>query len=197
MTDMRGMTPTDKIEPFLFQNNLYEGSSYFDLIVLGTKWYEGCYCLPDHSLAQIMDKWAENYEYVIVDSPAGVEHLNRKISKRVKDVYNILDATKKSFDNAKRSYKIMREVDIYFENYYLVAGNNFPPEMEEKARKQPFKYIGKIEPDETVRKFNIEGRSLLSLSSDSPAYKSIGQIMERAGYKREPPHLSDLLRTGD
>jgi len=111
MATMSGMTPTEKIEPFLWQESLYEGMSFYDFIGIGTKWIEGCYCLPDRSLGQIMEMWGTNYEYVIVDSPAGVEHLNRRITKKVKDVFNILDPSKKSFDNAVRSYKIMKEVD--------------------------------------------------------------------------------------
>jgi CO dehydrogenase maturation factor len=182
---MVGMSPTDKIEPFLFQETLYEGSSFFDFIGVGTKWIEGCYCLPDHSLGQIMEKWAKNYAYVLVDSPAGVEHLNRRITKRVKDVFNILDASKKSIDNAKRTYKIMKEVGIAFDNYYLVGGHTFSQRFEEDARKQPYTYLGRIEYDDLVRDFNIEGRTLLDLPEDSKAYESVKQIVAKAGYKRK------------
>jgi CO dehydrogenase maturation factor len=176
------MSATDKIEPYLFQETLYEGKSFFDFIGVGTKWIEGCYCLPDHSLGQIIERWARNYRYVIVDSPAGVEHLNRRITKSVKDVFNILDASKKSLDNAKRTYKIMKEVGIVFENYYLVGGYTFSSEFETEIKNQTFKYLGRIAPDDDVRKFNIEGRSLLELSSSSPSYNSVKSILTNAGY---------------
>jgi len=185
MSTMVGMSPTDKIEPFLFQETLYEGDGFFDFIGVGTKWIEGCYCLPDHSLGQIMEKWARNYAYVLVDSPAGVEHLNRRITKRVKDVFNILDASKKSIDNAKRTYRIMKEVGIIFDNYYLVGGHTFSQRFEEDARKQPYTYLGRIEYDDLVRDFNIEGRALLDLPEDSKAYESVRQILARGGYKRK------------
>ncbi len=182
MTTMVGMTPMDKIEPFLFQECLYEGRSFFDFIGVGTKWIEGCYCLPDRSMGQIMDMWAKNYEYVVVDSPAGVEHLNRRITKTVKDVFNILDPSKKSFDNAQRSYKIMREVGIQFDNYYLVGGYRFSEGLEKEAENQPFRFLGRIERDEQIEKFNMEGRSLLELPSSSPAYKSVSAILSKVGY---------------
>lgn len=182
MTQMTGMTPTEKIEPFLFENTLYEGSDFFDFLAIGTKWFEGCYCIPDHALGQIMEKWSANYKYVIVDSPAGVEHLNRRITKEVKDVFNILDPSKKSFDNAKRSHRIMEEVDIRYENYYLVGGYRFPKELEEMALNQPFKYLGNVAHDEQVMKCNFEGVSLLELPEDTPAYESVKKIMKRAGY---------------
>jgi CO dehydrogenase maturation factor len=182
MATMIGMTPTDKIEPFLWQESLFEGKGFYDFIGIGTKWIEGCYCLPDRSLGQIMDMWGANYEYVIVDSPAGVEHLNRRITKKVKDVFNILDPSKKSFDNAARSYKIMKEVDIDFENYYLVGGYRFPKRLEKEAVDQPFKFLGRIEADPDIMEYNIEGKSLLDLPESSPAYLSVKKIFEKVGY---------------
>jgi CO dehydrogenase maturation factor len=182
MTRMSGMTPTEKIEPFLFQESLYEGRSFYDFIGIGTKWIEGCYCLPDRSLGQIMDLWGANYEYVIVDSPAGVEHLNRRITKKVKDVFNILDPSKKSFDNAARSYKIMKEVDIDFENYYLIGGYRFPPGLEKEAENQPFPFLGRIESDPDIMEYNIQGKSLFDLPNTSPAYQSVKNILEKVGY---------------
>ncbi len=179
-----GMSPTEKIEPFLFQETLYEGDSFFDFIGVGTKWIEGCYCLPDHSLGQIIAQWSKNYKYVLVDSPAGVEHLNRKITKTVRDVFNVLDASKKSLENAARTYRIMREVGIAFDNYYLVGGYTFSPEFEEDARKQPYKYLGRIEPDDQIRRLNIEGKSLMELPPTSPSYSSVKTILANVGYRQ-------------
>ena len=182
MATMSGMTPTDKIEPFIWQESLYEGRSFYDFIGIGTKWIAGCYCMPDRSLGQIMDMWGKNYEYVIVDSPAGVEHLNRRITKKVKDVFNILDPSKKSFDNAARSYKIMQEVDIEFDNYYLVGGYRFPESLVKEAENQPFQFLGRIEPDPEIMEYNIQGKSLLDLPETSPAYQSVKKILQKAGY---------------
>ena len=182
MATMSGMTPTDKIEPYIWQESLYEGRDFYDFIGIGTKWIAGCYCMPDRSLGQIMNMWGKNYEYVIVDSPAGVEHLNRRITKKVKDVFNILDPSKKSFDNAARSYKIMQEVDIEFDNYYLVGGYRFPESLEKEAHNQPFKFLGRIEPDPQIMEYNIQGKSLLELPETSPAYQSVKKILQKVGY---------------
>ncbi len=184
MTRMIGMTPTDKIEPFLFQETLYEGRGFFDFLGVGTKWIAGCYCLPDRSLGLIMERWSKNYKHVIVDSPAGVEHLNRRITKKVGDVFNILDPSKKSFDNAKRSHRIMQEVDIEFENYYLVGGYRFPESLDDEARKQPFEDLGRIAADPRITEYNLEGKSLLELPDDSPTYQSVKTIAMKVGYPR-------------
>jgi CO dehydrogenase maturation factor len=129
-----------------------------------------------------MDRWSENYVYLIVDSPAGVEHLNRRITKKVKDVFNILDPSKKSFDNAFRTHKLMNEVDIEFDNYYLVGGYRFPESLVKEAKKQPFKFLGKIEDNEKVMSYNLEGKPLLDLPKDNPTYQSVISIARKAGY---------------
>jgi CO dehydrogenase maturation factor len=194
MAKMVGMSASDKIEPFLFQNTLYEGAGFFDFIALGTKWSEGCYCLPDHALSQIMERWARNYDFVVIDSPAGVEHLNRKIAKKVKDVFNILDPSKKSFDNAERTYKLMTEVGIEFENYFLVGGYRFPEKLEEEAESQPYEYLGRISFDEMLEDFNLQGRSLMELPRENLAYASVKKILEKARYTEKPLQVSDILK---
>jgi CO dehydrogenase maturation factor len=188
-----GATASEKLEPLLFEDALYEGEGYFDFIAVGVKWSEGCYCIPDRALSEVMERWSENYDYVIIDSPAGIEHLNRRITREMRDVFNILDPSKKSFDNALRSYRLMKELDINFENYYLVGGYRFPKELEAEAETQPFPYLGRVEFDEQVYRLNLEGKPLLELPEDSPAYASIRAILRRAGYGAKPPSLSELL----
>ncbi len=184
--------PTYNLESMLFEEALYQ-SKDFDFIALGPKWFEGCYCAPDLFLGEIMSRWSDNYEYIIVDSPAGVEHLNRRITKNVKDFFNILDPSKKSFDNAKRTHRIIEEVSINYENYYLVGGFRFPEELNKKAEKQPFKYLGKVAHDEEVMEKNFQGNSLLELPETSRAYKSVKDILRKAGYDKKVLSLSDLL----
>ena len=190
---MAGATASEKLEPLLFEDALYEGEGCFDFVAVGVKWSEGCYCVPDRALSEVMERWSTNYDYVIIDSPAGVEHLNRRITREVGDVFNILDPSKKSFDNALRSHRLMRELEISFENYYLVGGYRFPRELEAEAERQPFPYLGRVEFDELVYRLNLEGRPLLELPEDSPAYVSVRAILRRAGYGARPPSLSELL----
>jgi hypothetical protein len=44
-------------------------------------------------------------------------------------------------------------------------------------------YLGKIEFDNGVEEYNLHGKSLLELPSDSPASLSIKEILVRAGYR--------------
>jgi CO dehydrogenase maturation factor len=178
-----GIAPRERIETTIFERGLYEGD-HFDLMAVGTKWIEGCYCLPDAALKGALLSLTKNYQYILIDSPAGLEHLNRKITDRVDDIFDVMGPSNKSFENVKRSYKIIQEIGIEFDHFYAVGGSLFPAELEagvEEKTGQP--YLGKIDFDPVVQESVIAGKSLLDLPADSPAYLSVRRLMEKAGYE--------------
>jgi len=179
-----GIPPTERIESKIWTKGMYEGD-HFDLIAVGTKWVEGCYCLPDAALKGALGSLTKNYSYVLVDSPAGLEHLNRRITSNVGDIFDIIDPSKKSFDHVKRACRVAKEVKIDFKNFYIIGGFRFPERLENQARKATqLEYLGKIAYDEKVEEHVLAGKSLLNLSSNSPAYISVKKLMEKAGYNK-------------
>jgi len=179
-----GVAPTERVENKIWARGMYEGDS-FDFIALGTKWVEGCYCLPNAALKGALETLTKNYKYVLIDSPAGLEHLNRRIATKVNDVFDVIDPSKKSIDHVERAYRVAKEVKIAFENFYVVGGYRLPENLRghvENALK--FKYLGKITRDEKVEEYVLEGRSLLDLPSDSPAFASVKEILLAAGYSK-------------
>ncbi|MEM4703936.1 MAG: AAA family ATPase [Candidatus Bathyarchaeia archaeon] len=177
-----GVAPTERIENRIWALGMHEGE-HFDFISVGTKWVEGCYCLPNAALKGALEAVSKNYKYVLIDSPAGLEHLNRRITSKVNDIFDIIDPSKKSFDHIKRAYRIAKEVKIEFDNFYVVGGFRFPEQQENNAKAAiAFKYLGKVNRDDKVEENVFAGKPLLNLPSDSPAYVSVKRIMENAGY---------------
>jgi CO dehydrogenase maturation factor len=182
-----GVSPTERIESRIWSNGLYE-SDNFDFISVGTKWVEGCYCMPNTALKAALEHLTKSYQYVLIDSPAGLEHLNRRVASKVNDVFEMLDHSRKSVDHAKRAYRIAKEVDMQFDNFYLVGGYRFPTELAKKAEEElKFKYVGKILADEEVDNYVLNGDSLLELPSDNAAFASVKDIMKVAGYLQQSP----------
>ena len=96
----------------------------------------------------------------------------------MEDVYDVIDSSKKAFEHVKRAQKIAREVGIEYENFYVVGGYRFPTHLEAEAKNRvQTRYVGKISYDENVENFIMNGRSLLELPSDSPAYISVKNIL--------------------
>jgi CO dehydrogenase maturation factor len=177
-----GVAPTQRIESRIWEKGLYE-SENFDFMAVGNKWVEGCYCMPNSALKGALESLVKNYKYVIVDSPAGLENLNRRITSEVNDIFDILDHSKKSQDHVRRAYKIAKEVDMSFENFYLVGGYRFPADLGKRAEEElKFKYLGKIEADEQLDQFVLDGESLLGLPNTNKAYLSVKQILQNLGY---------------
>ncbi len=177
-----GIPPSERIESEIWSRGLYEGAS-FDMIAVGTKFIEGCYCLPDASLKRALEGLTKTYRYVLIDSPAGLEHLNRRIASKVDDIFDIIDPSRKSFNHVERAYKIAKEVKIEFKNFYVVGGYRFPEGLEAEVEKRiRLKYLGKIAYDKEVENYVISGKSLLELPSSSPAYNSVKELMKKAGY---------------
>ncbi len=177
-----GVPPSKRIESKIWEVGLYEGN-FFDFMAIGTKFIEGCYCLPNTALKNALEGLTKSYKYVLIDSPGGLEHLNRRIASKVDDIFDIIDPSQKSFHHVERAYKVAKDVKIDFKNFYVVGGNRVPEELEaEVAKRTKLEYLGKISYDKEVENFVLYGKPLLDLPETSLAYNSVKKILQKAGY---------------
>jgi CO dehydrogenase maturation factor len=153
----------------------------FDFISLGTKFTAGCYCAPDTILKELIPILARDYEEVLVDSPAGLEHFNRKIVVDIDHLFIMLDPSQKSVKHIERVKAIIRELRVSYDRLYLIGNYRFTKETEESLQNVDEAYLGKIDYDPKVREYNLKGKSLLELPEDSPASLSVKRILAKAG----------------
>ncbi len=183
--ELGSMPLAQKMEYLLNLSCLYE-SAEFDLVTLGVKWTRGCYCQPNNVLQSLLPDLAKNYAHTVLDSPAGLEHLNRRVVRHVNDLFVLIDPSAKALRNARRLTEISEAVGIGIDNLYLVGNYRFPEGGEEQLpRLDGLTYIGRIEEDRRVQSFDWEGRSLLELPEDSAASLSVRRILRKAGCATE------------
>ncbi len=178
---LSSMPLPERTEYLLQSDCLYEGEK-FDLITLGAKLTAGCYCVPDDLLKGNIPRLAKNYSYVVIDSPAGLEHLNRKVVSDIDDLFVLLDASSKSMKHIDRVKDITESTGISYDHFYLVGNYEFDDRMEEYVRSKDENYLGKVEFDSNVKECNLNSKSLLDLPEDSPACSSIKKVLANAGY---------------
>jgi len=177
--NLKSFSLTEKIDYLFNHNGIYEGK-YFDLISLGVKWAEGCYCQPNNILKGVVEKLEKSYDYVLIDSPGGLEHLNRRITSSVDTIFAIIDPSKKALDNLRRSYRIIKDVKISFGEFFVIANHRFTDEMLRSLEKGiDFKFLGRLNYDENIERFARDGISLLNLNNNSPVFISLKIILEK------------------
>jgi CO dehydrogenase maturation factor len=177
-----GVPPAQRIENRIWENGLYEGQ-HFDFLGVGTKWIEGCYCMPNTALKGALENLTKTYEYVLIDSPAGLENLNRRITSKVDDIFDILDHSKKSQDHVQRAARIIQEVDMQYKNFYVIGGYRFPDELGKQAEAAlKFPYLGKIVQDSQLDDYVLNGQSLIDLPNDNKAYLSVKKVLKTLNY---------------
>jgi CO dehydrogenase maturation factor len=134
-------------------------------------------------LKGLVARLEKNYRYVLIDSPAGLEHLNRRITSVVDDIFAIIGPSKKSFDNARRAKRVIEEINIRYRNFYMVASYDFPSACLNEIEDDPsFSYAGCLARDADVARSCLEGRSLLDLKDDSPFLDSLRGVIRKSGY---------------
>jgi CO dehydrogenase maturation factor len=187
LTEVIGKGKDTKDVPDLLKRKIEDGSllyrdKKFDLMTLGTKLAPGCYCLPDEMIKETIRNIHGNYEMVLVDSPAGLEHLNRKVTPDIHDLFVVLDPSEKSAKHIDRIKYVARGVNIKYDRFFLVGNYRFTDEVEEFLLRSGEKYLGRIGHDPLVRKYNWVGESLFKIPEDSPSSISVKRILLEAGY---------------
>ncbi|MFW9972027.1 MAG: AAA family ATPase [Candidatus Odinarchaeota archaeon] len=178
------------------KNQIIEGDVYkcliemndFDLLEMGRQEGEGCYCYINSVLKNVIDTLSKNYDVTLLDSPAGLEHFARKTGRDVTDLVIVTDPSKMGIHTLKRILEIANEVDLKFENIW-VLGNRFPENLREILNKeienvnQPnVKLLGFISNNEEISKINLIGGNLLDLPQDNFSYIEAKKIFAKTAF---------------
>ncbi len=177
-----GMTKEMYIE-FKLQDALAETVD-FDLLVMGNPQGSGCYCYPNDLLRKHLEKLRKNYDYVVVDNEAGLEHLSRRVISDVDTLIVVSDASARSIRSAGRVHEIVKSVNLDVKELYLVVTkvtNNEIEELQEEIEKTGLKLIGTIPQDPMVAEFDVKGSALIDLPDNSAAVQAVEAILNKIG----------------
>jgi CO dehydrogenase maturation factor len=177
-----GAAKKDMLEAAVF-GAIVEGER-FDLLAMGRTEGEGCYCYVNSLLTEILDTISSNYEVVLMDMEAGLEHLSRRTDRDLETLLIVTDPSKMGLNTARRIKELADEVHIKIAKALLV-GNTFPSEMEgelrEYASRIKVEYCGIIPYDPKMAEYNVRGISLLELPDTSQAARRVEEIAARMG----------------
>jgi CO dehydrogenase maturation factor len=176
-----GMAKEDYLE-YRIQTAISEGDG-FDVLSMGRPEGAGCYCYVNNVLRNQMGRLVKDYDYIVIDNEAGLEHLSRKTMRQADALVVVSDATVVGLKAAKRISDLVRELEIKTKKNLLLI-NRFDRDIEkEKIKHSGLDYIGHIPDDPAIEALSLNGGSIMSLKNDAlapAALKKIGDKLWRS-----------------
>ncbi len=187
MLEERDRMPPDMNKERVLESKVYEVLTEmprYDLLVMGRPEGSGCYCFANNLLRGIMDRILKNYDLTIIDTAAGLEHLSRRIIRDVDELLVVTDGSRRGLQTAERIRELAVSLKLNIKKMHVIA-NKVTHEnrgrIEEYARELKMDIVGVVPFDETLARFDLEGRPLSELPPDSEALKAVGEIAKRMG----------------
>ncbi|HEY0196457.1 MAG TPA: AAA family ATPase [Methanobacterium sp.] len=180
-----GNIPTDAnkwdILDYKIMESLIE-TPKFDLLVMGRPEGSGCYCAVNNILRKIIERLSSNYDVIVIDTEAGLEHLSRRTTQNVDLMLMVTDPSKRGILTAKRIEELSDDLDISFKKICLILNRVKPgseDELTEEVSEIGLEIAGIIHEDELIESYDREGKPLIYLPDDSQAVTSILKITEK------------------
>ena len=156
----------------------------FDLITMGRSEGPGCYCYINSILRNFLDNISTKYEYVVIDNEAGMEHLSRRTTLKMDNLFIISEPTLIGVKTADRILSLAREMDIKITNYDLVINrlkNGISDELKELIESLEFTKYHMLPFEQKIEEILIKNESILSLPENADYYKKIVEIGKSIG----------------
>jgi CO dehydrogenase maturation factor len=149
-------------------------------LAIGRPEKEGCYCQVNHILKDLIASMADNFDYVVIDGEAGIEQVNRRVMEKVTHLILVSDASRKGI-NVVQTIKEVSDDAIDYEKAGLILNRlRNAEERETLSIPEELNCLGWIPEDDTIRSFDIEGRSILEID-DSPAMVAVENCLREIG----------------
>ena len=174
-----GMTKADYAE-FKFNSALIEEDD-FDMLVMGRTQGKGCYCYVNGVLKSQVDKYAKNYQYIVMDNEAGLEHVARGTLPHVDTMLLISDCSRRGIQAAARVAEMVEELNLKPGQLGLIvnrAPNGILNEgVKEEIEKHGLNLLGVLPQDEGVYDCDCNGEPSAKLPENNPVKSALRDIM--------------------
>jgi CO dehydrogenase maturation factor len=154
----------------------------FDLIAMGRPEGPGCYCAANTLARKCLDLLTGNYQYIVIDNEAGMEHFSRLTTRDVDLLFIVSDSSQRGILTASRIRDLIHELDLRIVHEVLVINRvqgEPGPGIFEEVRKQNLELGGILPVDEEVYRYDSEGKPTFQLPLESKAVQAARRIFEK------------------
>jgi len=168
---------------YRINESLIEGDR-MDLIAMGRPEGPGCYCAANNILRNVIDRLGDQYDFVVIDNEAGMEHISRQTTRDIDKLFILTDMTMRGLATAGHIAHLTVELGTRVHETYLVvnrANGEIPAMMSNEIERLGLKLAGTLPQDGAIAEFDLTGRPLIEVSEESPIYLAVSEIAIRAG----------------
>ena len=154
----------------------------FDLIAMGRPEGPGCYCAANTLARKCLDILTGNYQYIVIDNEAGMEHFSRLTTRDVDLLFIVSDSSQRGILTASRIRDLIHELDLRIAREVLVINRvQGEPGLEifEEIKKQNLELGGILPIDEEVYRYDSKGKPTFHLPLESKAVQAARKIFEK------------------
>jgi CO dehydrogenase maturation factor len=156
-------------------------ASGFDLIVMGRPEGAGCYCAANTLLTQCLDNLINNYNFIVIDNEAGMEHISRLTTNNIDALLVVSDPTRRGLQAAARIIELTDKLSLNI-GRKMVMVNRVRDENSEALGRALAEYkldlVGMVPEDTDVQKFDLDGRPTIDLTRENQAVKAAYRIFD-------------------
>ena len=175
-----GMTKQQFLE-YKIQSSLVETRA-FDLITMGRPEGPGCYCYANNLLRDILNTLGENYDFVVIDNEAGMEHMSRRTMQSIDILLIVSDPFIRGIQAAGKISRLLKELETRVKEKYLILNrvlDSIPKPVKKAVEEEGLKLLHLIPEDETLLKMDQDGNSIWNIMLKSKAYQAVDQLMKK------------------
>lgn len=172
-----GMTK-DRFIEYKVQTSVAEGEG-FDVLTMGKPEGPGCYCYVNNVLRGVVGKLIDDYDFIIIDNEAGLEHLSRRTTRNADVMLVISDAGKVGLKAAKRINALTRELGIKIKKRLLIINETDSVPENISSEDLGLDCIGVMPLDKNITKAGLNGNSLFELDKNTTSLETLRKIGDK------------------
>lgn len=165
-----------------FTRALSEGDD-FDLLVMGRTQGKGCYCFVNGLLTTQIQRYANNYKYIVVDNEAGLEHMSRGLLPKVDTLILVSDSSRRGVQAAGRIYELAQSLNLGAKQIKLIInrapGGVAPEGAIEEAKNYGMDILGVLPQNDEIFELDGEGQPTALISKDNEFKKTLYALLDQ------------------
>lgn len=155
----------------------------FDLLVMGRPEGPGCYCVANALARHFIEVLTKNYQYIVIDNEAGMEHFSRLTTQDIDLLFIVSDPSIRGLQTARKIIDLIEELKLSISRKALlvskVSENFLDQSLIKEADRLNLEIAGCVPFDENIVHLDVEGKPTYNLPESSPAVKEITIILDR------------------